>query len=306
MAIAANSTKSPTKTPKSSKKESKGEVKQEDKSSKQSPQSKKRTADGSPKEEKTPTTYTPLENKLFETLANSARAMDTQLKLIKKIFYDNDRDLPLTQKALKPQKDPEAPKRPASAYLLFQNDERSKKDPNQSQTDFMSQVGKNWNSLKPEEKQKYQERYQNSIEIFERERDAYVKSGKEAAWIKKGDDEGFATAVVKDKSKVKKPAAEKTEKKADKKEAKEEPKAKASKKEEKKEAAPPSKKAKKEEKKPEPEPVEESEESESDSDEESSDSDSGSEESESESDSDNEPEPPKKAAKKDNGKKSKK
>lgn len=314
MAIAANSSKSPTKTPKGSKKE----VKQEDSQSKQSPPtSKKRTAEGTPKQEKAQTEHTALENALFETLANSARAMDTQLKAIKKIFYDNDRDLLLTKKSLKPQKDPEAPKRPASAYLLFQNDMRLKKDPSQSQTEFMSQVGKEWNSIKPEEKDKYNKLYLKSIENYEKERDEYVKSGKDAAWHKKGEDEGFSTypaakkpnnaTAEKVEKTEKKPKEKKVEKKddkkAEKKEVKEEPKpskATASKKDEKKEAAPTSKssKSKKEEKKP--EPVEESEESsESDSDESESESGSGSEESDSdESESESEPEPPKKAAKK--------
>ncbi|TIA73996.1 hypothetical protein E3P92_01431 [Wallemia ichthyophaga] len=312
MAVAANSTKSPTKTPKGSKKDVK-EVKQDESDKKQSPQtSNKRSADGSPKEEKPPIEHTPLENALFETLANTARTMDSQLRVIKKIFYDNDRDLQLTKKSLKPLKDPEAPKRPASAYLLFQNDMRLKKDPSQTQPQFMSQVGKEWNSIDPAEKEKYNKKYQKSIDVFEQQRDEYVKSGREALWRKKGENEGFSTTPAPKKPAEKKP---KQDTKEEKKIAKDEPKsskATASKMDEKKETAPASKTSKPKKEEKQPEPAQESEESsESESGSGSSESDSSgsgsseSDSSESESEPEPQPEPPKKAAKKESGKKSK-
>ena len=52
-------------------------------------------------------------------------------------------------------KDPNAPKRPASSYLLFQNDVRQElkaKNPNMRNNELLSAIAKMWAEMPPEQK----------------------------------------------------------------------------------------------------------------------------------------------------------
>jgi hypothetical protein len=65
----------------------------------------------------------------------------------------------------KPMKDPNAPKKPLSAYFLYSQEERLKvKDefPNYSITEVAKEIGRRWATLDPNLKQIYEHRYQDS------------------------------------------------------------------------------------------------------------------------------------------------
>jgi hypothetical protein len=62
----------------------------------------------------------------------------------------------------KPMKDPNAPKKPLSAYFLFSQEERLKvkeENPDFSITEVAKELGKRWANLDPNLKQNYEQRY---------------------------------------------------------------------------------------------------------------------------------------------------
>ncbi|KAL1711919.1 high mobility group box domain-containing protein, partial [Schizophyllum commune] len=59
------------------------------------------------------------------------------------------------RKRLKKEKDPQMPKRPASSYILYQNDCRramKEKNPTMSNTDLLRHISDTWKSLPTQEK----------------------------------------------------------------------------------------------------------------------------------------------------------
>merc|ERR1712173_540576 len=67
----------------------------------------------------------------------------------------------------KPAKDPNAPKKPLSAYFLFSQEERLKvkaENPDYSITEVAKELGKRWASLNPDIKSSYEQRYQDAEE----------------------------------------------------------------------------------------------------------------------------------------------
>ncbi|TFK88369.1 HMG-box [Polyporus arcularius HHB13444] len=65
------------------------------------------------------------------------------------------------KKKAKKVKDPNAPKRPASSYLLFQNDVRSElktKHPNMRNNELLGYIAKLWSEMPQEQKDKYEQR----------------------------------------------------------------------------------------------------------------------------------------------------
>jgi hypothetical protein len=65
----------------------------------------------------------------------------------------------------KPMKDPNAPKKPLSAYFLFSQDERLKvkaEFPEFSITEVAKELGRRWASIDPGVKSQYEQRYQES------------------------------------------------------------------------------------------------------------------------------------------------
>ena len=63
----------------------------------------------------------------------------------------------------KPMKDPNAPKKPLSAYFLFSQEERLKvkaEFPDYSITEVAKELGRRWATIDPTVKQSYEQRYQ--------------------------------------------------------------------------------------------------------------------------------------------------
>jgi len=76
----------------------------------------------------------------------------------------------------KPIKDPNAPKKPLSAYFLFSQDERLKvkaENPDYSITEVAKELGRRWASIDPALKQQYEQRYQDSRRDYEQAMTAY-------------------------------------------------------------------------------------------------------------------------------------
>merc|ERR1712077_174373 len=81
-----------------------------------------------------------------------------------------------TGKSGKPMKDPNAPKKPLSAYFLFSQDERLKvkaEYPDYSITEVAKELGRRWASIDPAVKSQYEERYQGSRKQYEQAMTAY-------------------------------------------------------------------------------------------------------------------------------------
>ena len=76
----------------------------------------------------------------------------------------------------KPMKDPNAPKKPLSAYFLFSQDERLKvkaEFPDYSITEVAKELGRRWATIDPALKQQYEQRYQESRREYEQAMTAY-------------------------------------------------------------------------------------------------------------------------------------
>jgi len=76
----------------------------------------------------------------------------------------------------KPMKDPNAPKKPLSAYFLFSQEERLKvkaEFPDYSITEVAKELGRRWATIDPTVKQSYEQRYQDSRRQYEQAMQAY-------------------------------------------------------------------------------------------------------------------------------------
>lgn len=76
----------------------------------------------------------------------------------------------------KPMKDPNAPKKPLSAYFLFSQEERLKvkaEYPDYSITEVAKELGRRWASIDPGLKVSYEQRYQESRRQYEVQMQAY-------------------------------------------------------------------------------------------------------------------------------------
>lgn len=76
----------------------------------------------------------------------------------------------------KPMKDPNAPKKPLSAYFLFSQEERLKvkaEYPDYSITEVAKELGRRWATIDPAIKQSYEQRYQDSRRQYEQAMQAY-------------------------------------------------------------------------------------------------------------------------------------
>merc|ERR1712079_343163 len=83
----------------------------------------------------------------------------------------------------KPIKDPNAPKKPLSAYFLFSQEERLKvkaENPDYSITEVAKELGKRWATLNPDIKSVYEQRYQDARRIYETEMNTYKPKKKKA------------------------------------------------------------------------------------------------------------------------------
>jgi len=91
-------------------------------------------------------------------------------------------------------KDPNAPKRPLSAFFLFCADERASVKalhPGYSVGEVAKELGERWNKVSTEQKTKYEARVQQEKQRYEKEMDNYRKGGVPggAAAIDEGDDD---------------------------------------------------------------------------------------------------------------------
>merc|ERR1719422_1904226 len=76
----------------------------------------------------------------------------------------------------KPMKDPNAPKKPLSAYFLFSQEERLKvkaEFPDYSITEVAKELGRRWATIDPALKHQYEQRYQDSRREYEQAMTAY-------------------------------------------------------------------------------------------------------------------------------------
>jgi len=81
----------------------------------------------------------------------------------------------LTQK---PMKDPNSPKRPLSAFMLFSQEERMKvmeENPDFLVTDVAKELGKKWAAMDRVVKGSYEERYQEAKKLYDKERRKHKK-----------------------------------------------------------------------------------------------------------------------------------
>jgi hypothetical protein len=80
--------------------------------------------------------------------------------------------------------DPERPKKPLSAYLLFSQEYRAQHT-DRPTTELMKDAASAWRALTVEKKAAYEKKYQLAKLKFEKDLAAYKASGKEAAWKEK-------------------------------------------------------------------------------------------------------------------------
>ncbi|EED79332.1 predicted protein [Postia placenta Mad-698-R] len=76
----------------------------------------------------------------------------------------------------KPPKDPNAPKRPASSYLIFQNDVRNelkKEHPNLSNNELLSMIAALWQNMPKEKKESYELRQKEKKEEWLQQKAVY-------------------------------------------------------------------------------------------------------------------------------------
>jgi len=81
----------------------------------------------------------------------------------------------------KPIKDPNAPKKPLSAYFLFSQEERLKvkeESPDLSITEVAKELGRRWATLDPTLKHNYEQRYQEARKLYDAEMSHYKPAKK--------------------------------------------------------------------------------------------------------------------------------
>merc|ERR1711862_905037 len=96
------------------------------------------------------------------------------------------------EKKQRKKKDPNAPKRPMSAYFLFMNATRPtvrKENPDASIGEVAKILGKMWGEIEPEDKAKYDKDAAAAKKKWEAEKAAYAKKGKAAAPAAESGDE---------------------------------------------------------------------------------------------------------------------
>ena len=100
--------------------------------------------------------------------------------------------------AKKKEKDPNAPKRPLSTYMIFSAEMRAKvkeENPDFSITDVAKELGVRWKAVTGDEKEKYEELAKKDKERYEREMEEYKKTGGKVKKEEDGGDEEMADAA---------------------------------------------------------------------------------------------------------------
>lgn len=103
--------------------------------------------------------------------------------------------------------DPNAPKRPQSAYVRYLQDTRPtivQENPDLKQTEIMAKIGNLWSGLETAKKAKYQNTYEKELKKWEKANKKYLESKKG------GDDESKASPTKKPAPEVKTAKPKKT------------------------------------------------------------------------------------------------
>lgn len=85
-----------------------------------------------------------------------------------------------TKRGGKPKKDPNAPKRALSAYMIFSNEQRStvkEENPTASFGEMGKLLGARWKEMDENAKRPYSEKAEKEKERYEREKAAYAAGG---------------------------------------------------------------------------------------------------------------------------------
>ena len=101
----------------------------------------------------------------------------------KKDYYDSDSEDEAPRQKKKPKrkkKDPNAPKRPTSAYFYFAGDIRPgirEENPDMKVTQVMCLIAEKWRELEEEDKKPYEEQAAKDRKRYEKEMKAYNEEG---------------------------------------------------------------------------------------------------------------------------------
>jgi len=118
---------------------------------------------------------------------------------------DSDGETDKKPKAKRAKKDPNAPKRPMNAYMLYSNSVRAKvreENPELSITDVSKEIGARYKKLGADEKAKLKAKVDSAMEVYKKEMAAYETSKPKEEKKQK------AKAVESKKKKKKKPEPE--------------------------------------------------------------------------------------------------
>ncbi|CAA7259584.1 unnamed protein product [Cyclocybe aegerita] len=88
----------------------------------------------------------------------------------------DDADGPKKRKRTQKVKDPNAPKRPASSYILFQNEVRKElkeQHPNISNMDLLAMISEQWKNMSDDQKRIYNEAMKTANALYSEEKKAY-------------------------------------------------------------------------------------------------------------------------------------
>ncbi|KAG6865562.1 hypothetical protein C0991_001455 [Blastosporella zonata] len=110
----------------------------------------------------------------FVALLKDASFEDGKKSRKRKGAADDDDDKPAKRK--RKAKDPNAPKRPASSYIMFQNDirkELKEKNPTLSNPDLLAMISDKWSKMTDDEKAVYNKAVSSAKELYAEEKKAY-------------------------------------------------------------------------------------------------------------------------------------
>jgi len=119
------------------------------------------------------TNNAPSQAQVMRQVAGATSAMAQVTGQVQQKMQTNSSNIKPNQK---PMKDPNAPKKPLSAYFLFSQDERLKvkaEFADYSITDVAKELGRRWATIDPGLKQQYEQRYQSARKVFDQEMSAY-------------------------------------------------------------------------------------------------------------------------------------
>ncbi|KAH6915481.1 high mobility group box domain-containing protein [Coprinopsis sp. MPI-PUGE-AT-0042] len=149
-----------------------------------------------------------------EQLRNTAQIVEDFAKMLEGIDGSNQKDVEedgsKKRKRTSKPKDPNAPKRPASSYILFQNDIRTelkKQNPNLSNPQLLSLISDKWKNMTDEEKETYNQEMLRLKQQYSELKSAYdARSPEEVAAANKAVADAAATKKATKRPRVKKEA----------------------------------------------------------------------------------------------------